>query len=145
MDVGDGEAREPTVTAGLAVDPHGGQVDLDTGAAEFHMWASGERDAAILFIGTLGTDGISRVYRPWRVFFDVPPKESRNPVPAIRGLPSLSARPEEQPGWSHQDRLRMLAFEAELAYLSRSLTTTLWAAIDNLDSEPVLDEGCTAS
>ena len=33
-------------------------------------------------------------------------------------------------GWSLSDRLQLLAFEAELAHLPRSLIAALWEAID---------------
>ena len=35
--------------------------------------------------------------------------------------------------WSLSDRLQMLAFEAELAYLPRSLTSAIWEALETLD------------
>lgn len=37
--------------------PLGGTVDLTTGDAEFHMWADGSHDAAMIFSGTLDADG----------------------------------------------------------------------------------------
>ncbi|HEU4700683.1 MAG TPA: hypothetical protein VFS40_15975 [Gemmatimonadales bacterium] len=37
--------------------PLDGSVDLESGAAEFHMWGSGDRTHALLFTGTLGADG----------------------------------------------------------------------------------------
>lgn len=37
--------------------PLDGEVDLETGEAEFHMWADGDREAALLFVGTLDEDG----------------------------------------------------------------------------------------
>ena len=36
--------------------------------------------------------------------------------------------------WSLSDRLQMLAFEAELAHLPRSLIAAIWEALDRLDS-----------
>jgi hypothetical protein len=38
--------------------------------------------------------------------------------------------PDPYAGWSLADRLQMLAFEAELAHLPRSLITALWEALD---------------
>jgi hypothetical protein len=37
--------------------PLDGSVDLSTGAAEFHMWADGSHDSAILFTGTITAAG----------------------------------------------------------------------------------------
>ncbi len=37
--------------------PLEGTVDLSSGAAEFHMWADGSHNAAVLFVGTLHSDG----------------------------------------------------------------------------------------
>ena len=44
--------------------------------------------------------------------------------------------PESDPYacWSLSDRLQMLAFEAELAHLPRSLIAAIWTALDSLDS-----------
>jgi hypothetical protein len=45
--------------------------------------------------------------------------------------------------WSLSERLQMLAFEAELAHLPRSLVNALWEAHDRLESahlELLLDE-----
>lgn len=38
--------------------------------------------------------------------------------------------PDPYARWSLSDRLQMLAFEAELAHLPRSLIAALWEAID---------------
>ena len=38
--------------------------------------------------------------------------------------------PDPYAGWSLSDRLQLLAFEAELAHLPRSLIAALWEAID---------------
>jgi hypothetical protein len=37
--------------------PLDGRVDLETGAAEFHLWSSDLLTAALLFVGTLSADG----------------------------------------------------------------------------------------
>src|SRR6476646_6821562 len=37
--------------------PLDGTVDLSSGAAEFHMWSGGDHDSAVLFVGTLASDG----------------------------------------------------------------------------------------
>jgi hypothetical protein len=37
--------------------PLDGRVDLETGTAEFHIWSSEFRTAALLFVGTLSADG----------------------------------------------------------------------------------------
>ena len=44
--------------------------------------------------------------------------------------------PEPDPyvSWSLSDRLEMLAFEAELAHLPRSLVAAIWTALDSLYS-----------
>ena len=44
------------------------------------------------------------------------------------------ADPDPYVGWSLSDRLQMLAFEAELAHVTRSLITAIWEALDSLDS-----------
>jgi hypothetical protein len=44
------------------------------------------------------------------------------------------AHPDPYAGWPPQDRLQMLAFEAELAHLPRSLIGAIWEALDLLDS-----------
>jgi hypothetical protein len=38
------------------------------------------------------------------------------------------------PAWSLSNRLQMLAFEAELAHLPRSLIAAIWTALESLDS-----------
>jgi hypothetical protein len=37
-------------------------------------------------------------------------------------------------GWSLSDRLQLLAFEAELAHLPRSLIAAIWGALERPDS-----------
>ena len=52
--------------------------------------------------------------------------------------PCASSSPvDHYAGWSLSDRLQMLAFEAELGHLPRSLIAALWEAIDGQAEEIV--------
>ena len=42
--------------------------------------------------------------------------------------------PDPYANWPLSDRLQMLAFEAELAHLPRSLIAAIWTALDSLES-----------
>jgi hypothetical protein len=42
------------------------------------------------------------------------------------------AKPDPYAGWSLTDRFQLLAFEAELAHLPRSLIAAVWEVIDTL-------------
>jgi hypothetical protein len=44
------------------------------------------------------------------------------------------AQPDPCASWLLSDRLQLLAFEAELAHLPRSLIAALWEALDSLGS-----------
>ena len=44
------------------------------------------------------------------------------------------SKPDPYAGWSLSERLQMLALEAELAQLPRSLVTAIWEALERLDS-----------
>ena len=45
----------------------------------------------------------------------------------------MMAERDPYAGWSLSDRLQMLAFEAELAHLPRSLLAAIWEALESLD------------
>jgi hypothetical protein len=47
------------------------------------------------------------------------------------------AEPDPYAGWSLSDRLQLLAFEAELARLPRSLIAAVWEAYDSLEASPI--------
>jgi hypothetical protein len=44
------------------------------------------------------------------------------------------AEPDPYAGLTLSDRLQLLAFEAELAHLPRSLISAIWEALDRADS-----------
>ena len=52
----------------------------------------------------------------------------------IAGNCAHIAAPDPYAGWSLSYRLQMLAFEAELAHLPRSLIAAIWEALGTLDS-----------
>ena len=52
----------------------------------------------------------------------------------IAGNCAHMAAPDLYAGWSLSYRLQMLAFEAELAHLPRSLIAAIWEALGTLDS-----------